>query len=946
MRATVVRLPNPFDPMDRELAVLRRPLRIRRLMPRGRPAIALLNGRPLLRAGWRRRLRDGDRLAIVTLPRGSGGRGGGSNPLRMVLQLALMAFAPWAAGAMLGSAASTVLFGSFTLGQATTLGIYMAGAALINAVLPPPRTPDLTPSPTYSLQAQGNAARLDAPIPVQYGRMLSYPDFAAQPYVEFAGNEQYAYHLLCLGAGEYEIEELRIEDTPITAFSEIETQIVPPGGQVTLFPTAVVSSVEVSGQELPGRTYGTWAQAGTVITVTQAGHLRGVGQAVHLEFTSGGGPDGVYQIASVPDPDTFTVTAATGSGSGAVIIRSVLGGATGFVASGPETVAHRIGLDIVMPQGLILRESGGDTDPISLTVRFEAQRIDDLGQPVGGWVLLGEETVTDGTTTPQRRSFAYTLATPGRYRVRAWRLDERIEANGTAHEVLLAGLRSYLAEPADFGPVTLIAVRMRASNNLSVQASRRIAVIATRKLPVWTGSAWTAPQATRSIAWALADAARNPDYGPGLPDTRLDLPALLALDAVWSGRGDTFNARFDQETTWWDAATRIATAGRAKLFLQGGRLRIARDGGTSVPVALFSERNIVRGSFAVDFAMPGEGSADAVDVGIFDGTVWQPRRIKARLPGSTATRPAKVELFGVTDADQGLREGLYHAAANRFRRETIRFETEMEGFVPSIGDRIAVQHSMPGWGQQAEVVAWDAGTLTLTVSEPLDWSGTGHVVGLRARGGAPLGPYAATRGGSDSRIVLAEAPAEPPYAGADAERTHVAFGTLETWRALAVVAAITPRGLHRVQIEAVVDDPSVHTAETGAVAPAVSYSALPRTPVLPVVSQLLARLVPDENGRSVLAWTPAPGATAYQIEMAAVGDLGDAAISWTRVAETTATQHLVSVLDPARTLVRVRALGAAPGPWISGAMGELVGLFWLGASAPFWGTDSNPFWRT
>ena len=39
-------------------------------------------------------------------------------------------------------------------------------------------------------------ARLDQAIPVQYGRVCAYPDFAAQPYVEYAGNEQYLYQLL------------------------------------------------------------------------------------------------------------------------------------------------------------------------------------------------------------------------------------------------------------------------------------------------------------------------------------------------------------------------------------------------------------------------------------------------------------------------------------------------------------------------------------------------------------------------------------------------------------------------------------------------------------------------------------------------------------------------------------------------------------------------------
>ena len=77
------------------------------------------------------------------------------------------------------------------------------------------------PSPTYALSAQGNQARLGQPIPVLYGRHLIYPDIATQPYQEYLNNEQYLYQLHVIGQGEYDLEQLRIEDTPITSFEEV-----------------------------------------------------------------------------------------------------------------------------------------------------------------------------------------------------------------------------------------------------------------------------------------------------------------------------------------------------------------------------------------------------------------------------------------------------------------------------------------------------------------------------------------------------------------------------------------------------------------------------------------------------------------------------------------------------------------------------------------------------
>jgi len=949
MRARCLTVSNPFDPLgSRRMVELRRPVRVRALAPRGTaPVIALLNGRALLRAGWRRRLADGDMLVFAVLPRGGAG---GSNPLRLLLSVALMAFAGVAAGAIFGVGAAELgttatLFGSFTIGQATALGIYMAGSALINAVLPMPKAPKGPEvSPTYTIGAQGNLARIEQAIPVQYGRLLAWPDFAAQPYTEYAGGEQYLYQLLCLGVGDFDIEEIRIEDTPISAFAEIETEIVPPDAQVTLFPTNVVTSVEVAGQELMGQKTGSYVWEGSVITVTETAHGRTIGQAVVLDVTSGGAPIAVYTITATPTVDTFTVTAASGTGSGAVNVREVIGGPDGFVAAAVDSVAHHLAFDLVFPLGLF--GNGSKLNDKSVVLQLQARQIDDNGDPLGEWINLANPTITDRSATPFGKSLRYTLATPGRYRVRAWRADTKSTSSNDGHQVLWAGLRSYLRAPQNFGPVTLLAIRMRATNNLSAQASRRIGVLATRKLPVWNGSAWSAPVVSTSLAWAIADAARNGDYGAGLSDARLDLPALLALDGEWAARGDQFNARFDQSGSWWEAVSKIAAAGRARIFMQGGVLRLVRDSAIALPVALYSMRNIKRGSFSVDYLLASEDTADALEVSYFDAASWSPRRVTARLADSAGTTPVKLELFGVTDRAQALREGLYHAAANRYRRRIVKFATEMEGFIPSIGDLIAVQHDMPGWGAQAEALAWDAASRTLTLSEPMVFGVGTYYIGFRRRDGGLSGPWAVTAGADAYTLVLSETPDMTPYTGSDHEHTHVVFGAGETWRTAAKVVSIRPRGLYDVEIEAVTEDPSVHTADTGQTAPPIKLSYLPRHIRQPRVRGLIARKVAGDASRAFIAWQPAADAEGYQIEMAEGDDIADPTVSWTRTADTTATQHVIALLYATRTLIRVRGVGLAAGPWAYSAVGSLIMQMWINDATDMWTTDPELMWST
>ena len=704
MTGTVVMLHNPFRPdRDREVIAVAEPLSIREwLGERGieeftNPTICLRNGSPRPRGRWDDTLiAEDDLVVFVPLPQGGGG--GGKNPLRTILMLAVMVAAPYLGGLIAGAIGVTSTIGISLI----TAGVALVGTTLVNVLLPPPKpaAPSFgkgvpSPSPTYSLTAQGNQARLTQPIPVVYGRHRVFPDLAATPWAEYDGNEQYLHQLHCIGQGQYDLEQVRIEDTPIASFEEIETELVPPGGAVTLFETDVVTAPEIAGQELIG------------VNDREAGEDGWVGP---------------------------------------------------FTANPAGTDATGIGIDVVMPRGLYYAADDGSLKARTVEWEVEARAVDDDGAATGGWIAVASESVTAAENTQQRRSYRYALDA-GRYEVRIRRTNDKSGDARAGHVIHWGGLKAFLEDVPAFGDVTLLAVRMRATDNLSQRSARLVNVIVTRKLPVWDpASGWSEPQATRSLAWAFADAARS-RYGAGLDDARIDLDALHALDAVWQSRGDRFDAVFDQSLTVWEALTRIARCGRALPFLQGGILRIARDAPRTLPVALFGPRNIVRGSFRVQYVMPGEDTADAVTVTYFSERTWTPDEVVAALPDSATEaddKPATVDLFGCTGPEQAMREGLYMAAANRYRRRIVTFRTELEGLIPTYGDLFAITHDLPRWGQGGEVTAVDGRTLTL--SEPLEWESGGetaeggaadetpspvHYLALRRRDGSLSGPWPA-----------------------------------------------------------------------------------------------------------------------------------------------------------------------------------------------------------
>lgn len=622
MLATIVYANNPFDPArDRKVVTVGRKRRIDKLAPKTtQPFICLLNGAPILRKnkGWQKSIKDGDVVAFVILPQG----GGGSNPLKVILMIGLAVFAPYAAG-VLAPTLGVVSETGMLLLQA---GIGFVGSTLINALIPPPKQPSshsgqagASASPTYNLAAQGNSARIGEAIPVIYGKHLIYPDFAAEPYTEYAGNEQYLYQLFCVGQGEYTITDLKIEDTAITNFAEVTYEVVNPGTKVTLFPANVITATEVAGQEL--------------------------------------------------------LTAAT------------IGP---FVANPATTKTNALSIDIVAPRGIFYANDNGGLNSVSTSFKVEARAIDDFGVAVGGWTTLGTETISAATSTAIRNSYRYNV-TKARYEVKVTRLDTKQTDSRYGHEIDWVSLRAYLPDSQDYGNLTLLAVRMRATNNISAQSARRINCIAYRKLPIWNGTSWSANTETRSIAWAFADALRA-SYGGNLPDSRIDLAQLLALHTTLSARGDHFDGIFDQKQVLWESVTSIARTGRAKPYVQGGTYHITRDGAVTLPVALFNQRNIVKGSLKVEYLLPSDTTSDSVIVTYFDEVKQKPLEINAALPGYSADNPFPTTLFGVTNSAQAWREGMYMAAANRLRRQAISFTTEMEGFIPTFGDLIAISH--------------------------------------------------------------------------------------------------------------------------------------------------------------------------------------------------------------------------------------------------------------
>lgn len=158
--------------------------------------------------------------------------GGGTKGL--ITSLAVMAVAWYAAPAVMGYAAGSAGWaaagaaGSGWAVSAASAGLNIAGNLLASKIFPtrPPagQQSQSAGAAAYSLQGGSNSATPYGAVPVVLGRYRYTPPLGAATYTEAEGQDAYLRMLLVWGYGPLQISNLRIGDTPIESYEEVEIE--------------------------------------------------------------------------------------------------------------------------------------------------------------------------------------------------------------------------------------------------------------------------------------------------------------------------------------------------------------------------------------------------------------------------------------------------------------------------------------------------------------------------------------------------------------------------------------------------------------------------------------------------------------------------------------------------------------------------------------------------
>ena len=653
-------------------------------------AIAIIDGSVYARPAWDKvMLRDGQVIQVRAVVGQDG-----SNPIAIVLSLAVLIAAPYLAGLILPATAGAAL----TAGVTAAIGA--GGVLLTNAIFPPRLPDDVRESERlYTLSGGSNRARPNEPLLLVLGTHRVFPDLASKEYVEFKDsnvprtsspqvvsggennddlldliehgleepdpsewyteetaddppspryNDQFLYQLFDFGIGDLEIDNRRIKETLLTVYEDVTTQAV---DDITLV-------------------------AGNVDTI-EGGIFEALNDA----------------ITRRTEPNTTKI------------------------------VFH------LLSRYLKTDDSG---DVVGQVNRFKLERR--LAGSTGAWTSATVVMQTPNgfkARTVSRRSFSYTVVS-GQYDVRATLLTTWSTDVGAAGSASLFAVNAHQPSTANFNGRNPLALAIRATGQLSGRIGSLNADVSQR-VPVWNGTAWVVGK-TSNPAWILRkfwQGFRRPEdsrlmAGRGLSNTIIDDDSLKLWGAFCDAMGLECNLVLDQRATDGEVETLIAQCGWASVSRASGKWGVTWENDDEPLSAIFNPSNIVAGSFEVTY--DNQGLADEI-VGEFvdRDSEYQQNTLRRTVPGiGTPERPATVPLRGITDGEHAAKEVNRMAAAQFYHTRRMTWEVGPEGgplFVTR-GAVAGLAHDLVGGTVGGRLLSINPSRTNLTATAEVPATGT------------------------------------------------------------------------------------------------------------------------------------------------------------------------------------------------------------------------------
>lgn len=692
-----------------------------------------VGGYDVPRALWGNvRPKSGVALHVTRMPAG----GSGKKWLRTILLIVVMVVA-WYAAPML----ATAYGGTAAMWAA---GIYMVGSLIVNALVPPPQ-PKLGGGGNMGDAGQlnmltGSSNQLSpyGPIPLVIGESRIYPPHAAMPYSETLGQVSYQRLMFDLGYGDIDVSDIRIGDSPLSAFEGVQFEI-------TKTPTLYTSDVNeqvVSAQ----------MNDGDSVVRTTAPNVDEI--SVDIVF-----PQGLFGVDNKGN-------LAKGVAASITIDYRAIGTTEWKRVPGPGQVT-------------------GGTFPRLVNVQWL-------------WAKLSFTTQSPDRK-PFGASFAWGVDS-GQYEVRVrrgatnWSTSESLNRVGDATWSIMRSIRR--TNPSKTG-TTKLCMRIKASEQLN-GTLQTLSCLVRQRIPVYDPATkvWSAPQVSLNPAWVYHWLLTScPAFAVHVPSERIDLQSIVDYAAFCKKHDFEVRGTLDTKVTARQIIDDVLACALGAVTLRDGKYGVLFDHGDTVPVMVFTpldtksfsaSRVFTRLPHAlrVRFRNPAANwQMDEVTV-VDDGYAHRGRdargnplsslqrntdidvRVtsdgKIRALADEPSEPSEFETLDLrmaADAHQAWRVARHHFAQAKFRPNMYTWETDIANLACTRGDLVHVAHDVTEWGDAwGQITAIDGATVTLAEQFTLDPTRT-YTARIRRRdGSSQLLALASVPDGASYSFSLVEPP--------------------------------------------------------------------------------------------------------------------------------------------------------------------------------------------
>jgi len=464
------------------------------------------------------RPKPGVRVVIRLVP--------GNDGLRTVL----LAVVSIAAVALAGPVAGLIGLGGSQFGiSLTAMALNFLGAALVNSLVPPVTPEENDRRNRYTLSGWNNQLRPDEPVPWALGRHRYAPPFAARSYTQIIGDEQYIVALFVWGYGRLKISDLRIGDTSIEHYKNVEIEHregLAGDEPVTLYPRQVIED----------------------------------GESVELVR---------------PRPRNDAGEIISGEAIETPVVR---------VTASATQIATLI---FWFPTGLYrLNREMDKQKSLKVEVRIR-QRLSDEDD----WDEVTTLALVANRDDPFFRQFSWQLPSRGRWQVEVTRMTAERTNDRYFDQVMLAAVQSVRPEyPLNFDkPLALTAIRIRATYQLNGQLDTLNGIVE-RYADVWDGASWS-EDLSRNPAVAFIATLKGDCCPYPATDAEIDWEMMQDWFTFCEGKGLRYDRIHEQGEPLGEMLRAIASAGRASPRHDGIRWTVVIDRERDQVIDHLSPRN-------------------------------------------------------------------------------------------------------------------------------------------------------------------------------------------------------------------------------------------------------------------------------------------------------------------------------------------------------------------